>query len=433
MGARIVRWALVGAWILLAITAGLFAYRGPVRALQRGAPDYALYYASTRAWLQGRNCWDPTVLEEVTRGQELPTGLFENALAPPMSYVPLVPLALLDYRLSLAIWTALNCLGVLVMLKMLAILAHLPLSPRCPRCVLMTAFVLGLAPLQTCIGFGQLAVLALAFSVVALVLDKADRRVPAGLCFALSALLKPQLAVGFLLYWVLLKRWRVLVPAGIAVAAVSAAACVRLWLSLPGWLQAYRAQSRAMLQGGYGDYASRTSAYIYAQLQFPLFRIFHSKLWASAVAWTLAGGLLVWLIVILRTRYADRWKKQDKARLLTVCALGLWQILPIYHVYYDAAVAALPIAWACAELFIGHQRGLAKLFLVLSAGLLLPIAPGLNWLARRGHLGSFPQTWIYQSVVVAYLPWLLLVMTFVLLAALRGQAGQPPATTNSID
>ncbi len=432
MDARKVRWALVGAWILLGITAGMFVYRGPVRAIQKGAPDYALYYASSRAWMQGKNCWDPAVLEEVTRGQNLPTGLFENALAPPMSYVPLAPPALLNYRLSLTLWTALNCLGVLVMLKMLAILAHLPLSPRCPRCVLMTAFVLGLAPLQTCIGFGQLALPAVVLSVTALVLDRSGRHLPAGLCFALSALLKPQLAVGFLLYWLLLKKWRVLVPAGIALAAISAAACIRLWLSFPGWVQAYRAQSRAMLQGGYGDYASGTSGYIYAQLQFPLFRIFHSKLWASAIAWALAGVLLVWLLAILKTRYGSGWKKQDKARLLTVSILGLWQILPIYHVYYDASVAALPIAWACAELFVGRLRGLAKIFLVLSVGLLLPIAPGLNWLARRGHLGSFPDTWLYQSVVVAYLPWLLLVMTLLLLVALRRNAENPAATTGSI-
>jgi hypothetical protein len=104
---------------------------------------------------------------------------------------------------------------------------------------------------------------------------------------------------------------------------------------------------------------------------------------------------------------------------LLLSVLAVWQLLPIYHVYYDAAIVAVAIAWAASQWFVGPLRTWGKTILILSAGLLLPLAPAMNYAAKRGWLGSLPGTWLYRCVLIAYLPWLLLGMTAVLLWALH--------------
>jgi hypothetical protein len=411
-------WRLAIAWALLLLASGEMVVRGPFRAVAGGSgglepsQDFALYYCSARAMMSGTDPYDLANLRQIARQTGAPAALLAYAIAPPVSLVPLAPLAELDWKPAKAIWMVLNVLLTSALIVFLAGLCEVPLAWRETRGVLLAALVVGMAPLQTCIGLGQLAVASAACAVGAMYSRQRGKPWHAGAMLGLAACLKPQMAAIFLLYWLVRGRWKGLAVAA-AVGLVAAAFCVvKLAGAYPAFVESWRANLHMAVDGGIADYANPGQQHNLINLQYPLYRLTGSRSIAEILPWVFAAGVLAPALWIWRRRTG----RPDE--LLMLSLLAVVGLLPIYHVWYDAVLLAVPLCWALSALGQPAARRWAWATILL----ILPfLVPGPAILSRWGpdHLpASVWSSWWLQAIVMPYQAYLAAALAIVLLAVM---------------
>jgi alpha-1,2-mannosyltransferase len=126
---------------------------------------------------------------------------FYAFLTPPFFAMPFVPLSLLPYGLSYAVFCLLTLVGVWLSLRCLGL--DKPLKPF--------LWALTFFPVFANLSFGQNGVLSLAILALVYALWRSDKRLAAGLALSLLSY-KPQLVFGILILWLLEARreWRAL-------------------------------------------------------------------------------------------------------------------------------------------------------------------------------------------------------------------------------
>jgi hypothetical protein len=408
----------------LFIAAGaMFTWRGPLRALQMGN-DLAVYYTCARAWLHGGNPYDLATLQaEALQAGGAPAGLLNDALNPPTTFVLLAPLALLDWATARAVWLGVNLLSLLLALVALTRLARPELTPA--RTLLLAAFVLGLAPVQTSVALGQLILPVAACIVWGMVAQRSGRGYLAGVLFALAAGLRPQVGAVYLGYLLLRGWWRPVLSAALAGAVLAAASVGRMLPLGMDWLTSMRANYAAFLLGGRGDYAGAWG-YQFLQLQYPLFALTQNRHVADLVAWAIAaslGGLLVWFARRARTG-------QDE--LLAFGLVSVLGLLPVFHRSYDAAILMVPLAWCLSAHGPGERRW-TRAGILLALPFLVAGAALLHTLGASGNVPSWVvDSWWWQGVVVPHQIWLLLGLAVVLTAALATSARRPSGSAPAL-
>ena len=397
--------------------------RGPVRAVgPGGAGDFAAPYAATRAWLQGGNPYDQDLLARtlVAAGRE--TGadgrpLFTMSVYPPMTFVPLSALAFPPWRAARATWTVMVTAGVVGALLALARLVF-PHSPDGRLAVVGAG--LALAPFHTAISRGQPGALAIALSIVALAALARQRPRWAGLALGLAVVLKPQVALAFVLYAAVRREWRVLATSAVVIAAALAIGIGALWLHDVPWMEHWMENLRRESAGGEMDPAG-----VLASQMVDLRPLLVALGAPSATSMALGIGalLLAIALVLIRRPLTDS--------LLAVAVLATWSVLVGYHRFYDAALVVLPVAWALRELAApGPHRRAACVTLAAAIPFLVP---GGWMLHRAAAAGVFPEavsaSTVFRVVLLPHQTWALLVMFGALVAGMTsGARGGPRAS-----
>jgi hypothetical protein len=396
----------------------MFVCRGPMRALGvrpcatpgiTPQADLAVFYTSTRLWLHGQNPYDYAAMAaEFSKAGGARVGPSGESANPPCTFVLLAPLGFFSWPTARAVWLGVNLLGLVLIFRGLMRLVGADMTGT--RVLLLMAFVLGLAPVQTSTSLGQTVIPVTALIVWAIVAQRSGWGLGAGVLLAIAAAIKPQMGAAYLAYFLLRGRWRV-VLAGAAVGSLLLAAGVfRMELAGVQWLSALKANYFASFNGGACDLANVQTRYQLLQLQYPLFALTGIRAVASDITWVIAaifGGLLIWFSRRIRT---DR---QELLALGVVTAVGL---LCVYHRYYDAAIILIPAAWALA-LHPPRVKPYARLCVLLIAPFVLPGGPMLHDLG--GHLPRWAQSsWWWQGIVLPHQTWLVLGLAAVLTAAL---------------
>jgi hypothetical protein len=423
---RAARLGRLAAWVLLAAAVAELGFRGPWRAMHDGS-DLALYYCCAKAWVQGADPYDTATLKTIARQSgDAPTGLLRNAISPPVTFVILAPLALLPWQAAKVVWLLVNLALTAAMLHWLIRLAGLAWSQT--RAIVLAALVLALAPIHTCLSLGQLALAAAALLVGALYLQRTSYTRLEGVLLALAGLLKPQMVAIFALYWLYRRRWGPLAVAAVTTLAVLAIAMVRLEVAgMEQWFTSWQANVQACFHGGTCDYAAPGQARIFLNLQHPAYAILGSRTAATAVAWAFTGGcLLAGLVAWRRLRGGDGGglgvggdgKGGDGRDLLALALLAVAGLLPVYHVFYDAAILVLPLAWAVRSLATALRP-----YAIAAIALILPFlvsgAAVLVTLAAEGRLpAGWAEAWWWRMLVIPHQPYLLAALAVVLVAAL---------------
>lgn len=432
---RRVLYAAAALFLLLA--SALLGVRGASRAWQSSS-DFGLYYSSTVALVQGEDPYTPAGLEAIAEARGVPTQVIGNAIAPPFTYVPLLPFALLDWPAAKALWLACNLAGAALLFYWLARLAGIPLALGRPITLVWAGWVVGFAPLQTCIGFAQLAVLSSACCAGALLYHREGRWRAASVLWLVAGLLKPQLAAPLLLFFLYQRSWRVIGATFVGGAIVALAAAGWLQWQSPGWFAAWADNIDRLTRGGASDFARGKNPYIFSNLQLPLYLMLGSKALANALAWSIAAGLYLLTLVLLKRpqpvsddnngKHNDDASPLARQRLTALAALCIMiGLLPVYHVYYDHTLALVAVAWALGVLARpGDSRRWAWGVLVLCLALLVPGQTALNHVAERGLLpDALLDTLVFRAVLAPHLPWLTLAICIVLLAWLVRRAAPP--------
>ena len=419
------------AWMAVLLTAGLFLFRGPLRADSGYVNDFAAPYTATRLWLQHRNPYDSTAFFPTWRDAGAPKGKVAgnpsgtHPVYPPPTLVALIPFALLPWPLAVKTLTLLSAALYIVALPLLA--SFLPGTWRDPIKPSFLAFGLTLAPTHSGLHVTNVACLAasLLFLAIYLLLKSRARQInlPAIASLTLSICLKPTLGLLLIPYLIWTRAWRTL-AATVAISATITAASLYPLLSLGSvWLLSLRENIAVVFtNGGAADVSEQSlTRFDRIDMQLPLYALLHSRTAASVLATLIASILLLFWFKSSPT-------KQDHPlpgaaldqHILQIAALLAIGLIPFYQRYYSAMIVLLPVLWAFRTLSQPICRIASRWVLALSSIFLINTEA---FFARSLQLSSltthFPL--LTNRILRPHLCWLLLSLAIILLTTSRRQ------------
>jgi len=414
------RWQRVLAAVLLIAAVAEFSVRGPLRSMhQLGWNDFLFPYIQAKAWARGQDAyssrsiisfWPSQIARPLWVDSDVASGTLERKRGiptpyPPTSFVVLAPFSALPWLPAEWIWIAIN--SVAVALMPFALLSLCNCQFRELRALWFLAAAFALAPLHTGLATENPAMLAVSLTVYAVWAAHSDRRLLAGVLLAVALCLKPTVAAGLLLYYVIRREWKTAGTAVLIAAAAGLIAVLRFELAGVPWLASYRENaSRIFAAGSLADFTNADRVrfnMIHAQVFFATF--IRSATAVNLLARSLGAALVAaWVWLCLRSRGASA--------LLEIGAISVASLIPFYHRFYDAALLLWPLAWA----LLGVRRRIAAGALLMMAPFLVPGPALLGDLAASGRIPPrIVSSWWWNTIVLSHEAWILICLALLLL------------------
>lgn len=413
------RWGSILVVVLLLASIVEFSVRGPLRALgSRGWNDFLSPYIQAKAWAHGQDPYNarslirfwpsdnqrpPWVDTEAARGVlEVKRGI--PSPYPLSSLVVLAPITLFPWSAAFLVWITVSVAAVV--LSPFALLSICGCRPADLRGQLFLTAVFALAPFHTGLGTLNPAMLAVSLTVGAVWAAHHGKKVFAGVLLAIAVCLKPTVAGGLLLYYLVRSQWRVAGVACAGVAIISLVGVSRLGLAEVPWFASYIENTRRIFAPGSIDDFARSDVVRFNMVNAQV--LFYSLLGNAPLANRLAqllgiASLGFWSWFCYRQRTPSEW--------LDIGAISVLSLISGYHRFYDAALLIWPLAWSL--LLVGRRS-----HAVVTVAMIVPFfAPGpalLSALAGRVP-PAIVQGWWWRTIVLPYEVWDLIFLTFLLL------------------
>jgi len=411
--------------LALILAAGAeFVVRGPIRAVQNSTQfnDFLSPYIQADAWTRGLDPYGPQTLLKLWPAQAahlqfIPREVADGSIIakrgiptayPITSLVLVAPLSWLPWNLAYGLWFAINLALFGVMLSVLVELAGF--SYRDIRGGLLIALVLALAPFHTGFVTGNVALVAVELGVVAVWTARQRHDIATAVLLAVSAGLKPQIGLCFLLYYLVRRRWRIFAGAAALLALFAAVGLLRLEVSHTPWFGNYLNDNHVLLESGILANFTPVNPMRFGLLNLQV--ILYSMVGSVGVANHLAELIGVvflgaWLLIVLQRRI-----RQDD--LLDLSAIAVMSLLPVYHRFYDAVLLVLPLCWVVAS--YRKARLPAILALLLMVPFLIPGGTILQTMQTDGHIpSSLAEHWWWDTIVMPHEIWALFLLSLLLL------------------
>ena len=412
--------------LALILAAGVeFVERGPIRAVQSSTQfnDFLSPYIQADAWTRGLDPYGPQTLlrlwpAQAAHLQFVPREVADGSIIakrgiptayPISSLVLIASLAWLPWNLAYGLWFAINLALFGIMLSVLVELAGF--SYRDIRSGLLIALVLALAPFHTGFVTGNVALAAVELGVIAVWTARQRYDLTTALLLALSAGLKPQIGLCFLLYYLVRRCWRIFAGAAALLALFVAVGVLRLEVSHTPWVGNYLNDNHVLLESGILANFTPVNPMRFGLLnvQVILYSMVGNVSVANRAAELIGATFLAaWLIVV--------WKRnsQDEFDLLDLSAIVVASLLPVYHRFYDAVLLVLPLCWVFASYRKARVFGI--LTLLLMAPFLIPGGTILQTMQTNGRIPStLPDHWWWNTIVMPHEIWALFFLSLVLL------------------
>jgi hypothetical protein len=412
-------------WILLLAAAWEFVARGPVRFLSWPSEwsDLSQNYTASKLWLQGQSPSDPASFVALWKQQvhsRLELSDIRTHLAPPLAgLVVMAPIAAFPWKIAKVLWllVLLIAFGATVWaLSRVAGFGRNDLSA-----VAFVAACLALAPFQTGISSGNPTILVVGLCTVAIWAAHTRRDVLAGVLFGMACGLKPQLGALLVLYYLVRRRWHLFFTAVATTFGLTLVAVVYLWLRGVSWTQGYLNNARGFVSANNIDDFSTANPgrFNLINLQVPMFSMTGHSSSANLLAFAVGGCLIcAWLYWMLRGN-------QRESELLSLGAISIIGLLPVYHRFYDAALLVVPLCW-CMTRIIGRPKKIARMALLLMIPFLVPGTAFLQKLAAHGQVSAaVAHSWWWDRVVMPHQTWALLLLSLLLLYGISQDASGP--------
>lgn len=408
-------------WILLFLSAAEFVVRGPVRFLGWIAEwnDLSQNYTASKLWLYGQSPSDPknfVALWKHEVGSRLDLTDIRTHLAPPLGgLVVMAPIAVFPWKVAKILWLLVLLTSFAATVCALARTAGFRWGET--RTLAFVAACLALAPFQTGIASGNQTILVVGLCMTAIWAAHKRRETAAGVLFGIACSVKPQIGAFLVLYYLVRRRWHLFATAVGTTAGLVLVAVLYLWLRGASWIQDYLHNARGFVSANHIDDFSTANPARFAliNLQVPMFSITGNPSSANLLAFVVATCLIAaWLYFVV--------KNQQTPELLSLGAVSIIALLPVYHRFYDAALLVVPLCW-CMTATRGRMRAIAKATLILMIPFLLPGATFLQQLVIRGQVpGEFTQAWWWNCFVMPHETWALLFLCLVLLYGIKLRA-----------
>lgn len=409
------------AWILLVFlilaSAGELAWRGFRRA-PSDFQDFAIIYASLRAFHTGNNPYDPSALRaaavqsgNVQQSDPNPQNL---ATYLPTTYLLLSPLAALDWSQARWAWIFVDFVAVVLLLLALTRYGPVRLPPW--KTAFAVVFILGFGPIHTAIAKGQFAVLLTALLALALAAESRHHATLAAVLIALAACLKPQVVAPVVLLYFLQKRWKAIATIAAICSGILAIAWV--WLASIGvsWIDSLLHNVRFEMQP-HGVYDPSPTNPLSFQLvnASPFFHLLIGN--QEIITIVLTAIAIAVLFLLLKVSQVSNDILADPLAFGGAC---VWGLVFLTQRYYDAAVLVFVVVWALNDL--STTRRIPALISI--AGCIIMAFPLPAFLVSSGYSsapGPIPQKF-WDAVVIHQQSWVLLIVLAAIMIALANRS-----------
>lgn len=424
-------------YFLLIASGALFLFRGPIRAIRdHDINDLISPYVQAKVWLHGG---DPYSAQSMARfwpakgltfhpdPQQVEDGslLIKHGIPtayPLACFVMLAPLTFLSWPVFKGLFVLLTVTLLAGAIRSLVTISRLD----SPAALLLTGSAFLLAPIQTGMATLNIAILAIELGVIAMWADQAERKIVAGVLVGVCTALKPQLGIGFLLYYIVRRNWRLTAWGMTSIFATEAAGILRLYKAHAHWWQNYILDNQALVSTGVlGDFTDKNpTRFGLVNLQVALFPLLkHRAATEICVLGFCTLLVLMWFFAMSKRDGSD-------TSLLPVSAIILTSLIPIYHRFYDAALLIIPICYLLDSLRNKAFRP-AVIALMAAAVFLVPGGSFLEVIVNKGLIprwlasGSF-----WQSFVMAHDAWSIAILASMLIYEMAMQLrGKDPSVT----
>jgi hypothetical protein len=406
-------------WILIFLAAAEFVVRGPVRFLREPTNwnDLSQNYTASKLWLNGQSPSDPrnfVALWKQEAGSRLDLTDIRTHLAPPLGgLVVMAPIAAFPWKVAKILWLALLLIAFTGTVWALALAGGFRWHEL--RTLAFIAACLALAPFQTGVASGNPSILVLGLCAVAIWAALSHSDVTAGILFGVACSLKPQLGAFLVLYFLVRRHWQLFLTAIGTTAALNLVAVLYLQFRGASWIQDYLHNARGFVSANpIDDFSTVNPArFTLINLQVPFFSITGHSSSANLLAFAVGGLLLcIWLYCVARDR-------ESGPELLSLGAVSVLALLPVYHRFYDAGLLVVPLCW-CLTSAVGRSRTIAKIALLLMTPFLVPGAAFLQQLAVHAKVPeTITHSWCWSCIVMPHETWALLALCLVLLYGIK--------------
>lgn len=406
-------------WILLFVAGAEFIVRGPVRFLGRPSEwnDLSQNYTASRLWLKGQSPSDPrnfVALWKHETGSRLDLTDIRTHLAPPLGgLVVLAPIAAFPWKVAKILWLTVLLISFAATAWALVLAGGFRWGEL--RTLAFVGACLALAPFHTGIATGNPSILVIGLCAVAIWAARHRRDVAAGMLFGVACSLKPQIGAFLVLYYLVRRRWQLFLTAVASTAGLTLVAALYLQIRGASWIQDYLHNARGFVTANRIDDFSTANPgrFTLINLQVPFFSITGHSSSANLLAFAVGGLLLLtWFYWIVR-------RNQHAPELLSLGAISILALLPVYHRLYDAALLVVPLCW-CMSNLVRRPKTIVKVALLLMTPFLVPGTAFLQQLALHGQVpDAVTHSWWWDCVVMPHETWALLLLCLVLLYGIK--------------
>ena len=423
--------SIVVAMLLLASVVE-FSVRGPARLVQSfGWNDFLAPYIQAKAWVQGKNPYSAQSLVSLWPADnqrppwvdaEAANGTLEMKRGMPTPYpisslVILSPFTLLSWSVALRLWILVT-VGAVV-LSPFALLSICGCSLFDLRSQLFLAAVFALAPLHTGLGTANPAMLAVSLMVMTVWAARSGLGRTAGVLLAIAVCLKPTVAGGLLLYYLIRRQRKVAIIACGFATIILIVGVSRLALAGVPWLPSYFENTRRIFAAGsLADFTRPDPVrfnMINAQVLF--YGLLGSASLANLLSRLLGAALLGWWLWLC-------FRRPVASELLEISAVSIVSLIAVYHRSYDSALLVWVLAWS---VLLVKKRSTTLITLVTILPFLVPGPPLLSELVRAGRIPpTISSGWLWNNLVMPHEIWALIFLAiFLLYSASEGVEERP--------
>ena len=399
-----------------------FVVRGPYRFLvpRSRLNDITYIYVPARAMIQGMDPYDPESFVRVCQCDIPAADGRAHSAYPWTIYVLMAPLAALPWSLALYVWAGIQLILVLLMLWALISVGEL----TGVWAGAFIVFALALAPLHTGLASGNVSIAAIALCAIAVWAPASRHDYAAGALLGAAFCLKPQIGICFLAYYVLRRRWRVILGGAGVAAGIGFAGF--LWLSHSygmTWLHLFLRNAQGFAANNkFNDFTfNQPMRFTLINLQVLFYSIGENAALANWFALILGAIMLaIWTWSI--------WRNPSHPILLELSAISVVSLLPVYHRSYDAALLIFPLCWSLSRMQRASPRtGTAAVALLLMLPFGVPGGALLQGLAARNYIpAGWVGSWWWQAIAMPHEIWLLLFLACWLLYLLAIRRDRAP-------
>jgi Glycosyltransferase family 87 len=386
-----------------------FISRGPWRAVSLNRCDFTVIYLGSSLWLKGLSPYNHDEINRLWKINEPSDDVKITDTRPAVYPIPVFPLVapLTFLKLSDAkfVWTGINCLAFFG--AILALISFSKLKVFEWDAILVCCLALSLNPIHAGIQEGNPSVLAGSLMVISLWAADRGQLVLAAILFALTLCLKVNITIIFFLYFILTKKYKLLIVSLSLISLILLIALLPTGLNLEWWYS-WRSNVNAAFSGGIND-PNLTKPIGYFNLDYTAIKIIDNMMIIKVIDLLLLIG---YISVILKYYKIIQNKTQEVMLLSFIVIINL--LLMPYQRNYNGTLLILPIALS----FILNKNKLniyGTTILILLVPFLFPLSATVAYLLQKNSYYWLLNSPWFNFLFFGHRTWILLVISVIMI------------------